>query len=919
MKPLRPKGAYLTISNLIIVVLLVGISMFAFMKPLLGMSLFKSSKEGKVEKKVPTYLDLAGEPKIFPRLGGGGVHGEHYQIDLLNVIHSELKLYYVPERKEFIVNTLEFAYRFSQQGQLLDFIHESDKERLPVVGARFFEQGYSDWALTGDQKLKPYISSQDDGDISVEEIRKRIAEASNVFHDLSYKGKSVTIYLQNEKGQWARLVSRKAFSLYGEGNTDILRADGLGTRLEGVKVVSKVIWLEDEGLGEIKVERKTNLDLVDNQNRIDLENQSDDKDFDLRLMDFITDEEVKPTRKFFAGWGDPNHGANSREPGQYGAGFLKFRYRGDELYFQMRVGTRPDLEYYFSSSSLYSLPEEFHTKDAVQFLRLYRDDFNLRREANEYGLYLLRAKDIPPYSPELEPFFNSYPVSIKIETPNAQLESNESWGNMYYFNGGAARLTSGGATDITHNKPSSNAMVEAIAIPRDIFIRWELPKVKEVHGFQNNYLRLNKGALEIRRRDEIEKSFLYIRVSFDKDEMQSSFEKLGRQNTITFNFVFEPSIIGERLTVTMANQDQEIELKKAHFKRWYDFTRDNYYHEAFDCSDHKEIKKSISDAFKDSYESALTDERSFVIEWFLELADYFSFGGFEKKDQDLNFWKLQPAQYAAMLVTLIQTLENERRFNDSLFIGTVKLYFDNIQLLNFETKEDVDQEIIRAIAQRAIKPRESSLCEALFENDNFDSSARKASVGDFRITCMQVEMLKSKYQQALENTKSLSDYQQYAEKILQEAPYTNTYAAPIDLFTAHLMTTNIVNENLSAAKQVFIHYLDKLLPQGETSLFAEDVASVGLALTKKTNDDQLYARVFKEILGSDFKVSNAQSEVLLFNLACYYALNKEKEKMLEAMGAALESGQLAQQFREGSDFSFYLDDAEFKQKLAEYL
>ena len=113
------------------------------------------------------------------------------------------------------------------------------------------------------------------------------------------------------------------------------------------------------------------------------------------------------------------------------------------------------------------------------------------------------------------------------------------------------------------------------------------------------------------------------------------------------------------------------------------------------------------------------------------------------------------------------------------------------------------------------------------------------------------------------------------------------------------------------AQKVLDNYIDNLLPFAGLDLKSSDVASNGIVLGIVTKNDEISDKVFEKILGPDFLIQFTDNNILLFNLACYYATHNEKDNLLQATRQALYYGKEAEQFLSDGDFKPYLQDKDF--------
>lgn len=131
-----------------------------------------------------------------------------------------------------------------------------------------------------------------------------------------------------------------------------------------------------------------------------------------------------------------------------------------------------------------------------------------------------------------------------------------------------------------------------------------------------------------------------------------------------------------------------------------------------------------------------------------------------------------------------------------------------------------------------------------------------------------------------------------------------------DIFTK-LIILEMKNRNFSAGKELIIFYIDKLVPLVGVDEKTTDISSNGLVLSIHSKDEELSQIIFNKLIGEEFKVEEAKNEILVYNLACYHAIHKQKKPMLEAIAQALKLGKKPEQFVKDSDFKLYLEDEDF--------
>lgn len=173
------------------------------------------------------------------------------------------------------------------------------------------------------------------------------------------------------------------------------------------------------------------------------------------------------------------------------------------------------------------------------------------------------------------------------------------------------------------------------------------------------------------------------------------------------------------------------------------------------------------------------------------------------------------------------------------------------------------------------------------------------------------QTLWEKYRAVLEKKAPLSDFIIFTKAMKGEEKYTQDSADIFADYTTKLMISCMQNNNYNEAKEVLYHYTDNLLPHSFLVNKSNDIASMGIVLSLLSESREISNKVFDKILGKNFHVYGTDNNILLFNLACYYAFNKEKNKMLQAIRQAVYYGKHSESFTEDSDFSYYWEDKEF--------
>lgn len=174
------------------------------------------------------------------------------------------------------------------------------------------------------------------------------------------------------------------------------------------------------------------------------------------------------------------------------------------------------------------------------------------------------------------------------------------------------------------------------------------------------------------------------------------------------------------------------------------------------------------------------------------------------------------------------------------------------------------------------------------------------------------------FRRALSDRKYLQDYIDVSRQIAENSPYAKDHAVLFIYHALELFNVCDGEGNNALMEKIFYHYVDSILPYAGMESGNEEVAlnvaaftSNSLALALSTHNDALSTVIFEKLLGPDFNITELKNVTLVFNLACYYAVHKQKPQLLEATKEALRRGKKADQFMSDSDFKDYWNDVDF--------
>lgn len=201
------------------------------------------------------------------------------------------------------------------------------------------------------------------------------------------------------------------------------------------------------------------------------------------------------------------------------------------------------------------------------------------------------------------------------------------------------------------------------------------------------------------------------------------------------------------------------------------------------------------------------------------------------------------------------------------------------------------------------------------QSRNYKRSKREEETGK-KIQRQELQRLESLYQAVDGNTLKLDSYHARVDRLIKRSKYANNYSKAMAFFTSKLMVKGLDSDDRQFALSVFNHYIDKIFPYTGSCDYETNIIGNSLVLAIKYNMDDVAKKVFAVLLGQDFDIQQIKNNLVLYNLACYYALNGEKQKMLEAVQQGILHGKDPEQYRQDQDFSDYWQDDDFLKLLA---
>ncbi len=180
------------------------------------------------------------------------------------------------------------------------------------------------------------------------------------------------------------------------------------------------------------------------------------------------------------------------------------------------------------------------------------------------------------------------------------------------------------------------------------------------------------------------------------------------------------------------------------------------------------------------------------------------------------------------------------------------------------------------------------------------------------------------FERASKDKKYLPEFLQATADVAEHSQQVLAHGVLLTQQVNDLINIYTDRNEIDAQRQVIEHYIRKIYPplkragikRDEGSENLEIIASNSLALALALRDAEFQVLILDSLLGKNFDLMALENATLVYNVACYYAVNRQKQKMLPAARRSLQLGKKPEQLKEDRDFSAYLEDEDFLQILS---
>jgi len=179
------------------------------------------------------------------------------------------------------------------------------------------------------------------------------------------------------------------------------------------------------------------------------------------------------------------------------------------------------------------------------------------------------------------------------------------------------------------------------------------------------------------------------------------------------------------------------------------------------------------------------------------------------------------------------------------------------------------------------------------------------------------QQLQTAFKDAMDKRDHVDDYLNLVKKISEKENRVKWHLSRIVDNYAHLLVKIVGSGDLKYSEKLFFYFVENIYPHtlgiknNEMSYAISMIASQGLILAIQLKNKKISAIVFERLLGDEYDITTHSNATLIYNMACYYAVNNKVTEMLIAIKQARKRGKPPEQFMKDTDFKRYREDPKF--------
>jgi len=179
------------------------------------------------------------------------------------------------------------------------------------------------------------------------------------------------------------------------------------------------------------------------------------------------------------------------------------------------------------------------------------------------------------------------------------------------------------------------------------------------------------------------------------------------------------------------------------------------------------------------------------------------------------------------------------------------------------------------------------------------------------------QLLELHYQNSQKDLTTFNELLSISKNLLLRKDRKNIYIKDINMKLSQLLVNTNQQRKVDSAIEQFNAYAADIYPlikdstNKQVQYSISVMASQGAVIYGVTRDEAILTTMFDTLLSQNFDITTIINPTLAYNLACIYALTKNKPEMIKAIIAARKMKKPTEQFMKDGDFAFYLTDNDF--------
>lgn len=210
---------------------------------------------------------------------------------------------------------------------------------------------------------------------------------------------------------------------------------------------------------------------------------------------------------------------------------------------------------------------------------------------------------------------------------------------------------------------------------------------------------------------------------------------------------------------------------------------------------------------------------------------------------------------------------------------------------------------------------------AQFADEDHDEVSTQPTDDWQELVEQEKNRLATSFEKAKADPDHAKDFLDLSKRILEKKNRLAQHLPVVMEDQAELLVKILEKGNNQQGKELFYYIVDNTFPLVKQILGAKMpysvsiVASQGMILANIMKDSGIADTVFNTLLKGWYDMNTHKNGTLIYNMACYYAVNSKTSEMLEAIKQARKHGKKPEQFLKDVDFKAYWSDPKFKKAM----